>query len=97
VNPWAAQIDDTLSLAERRIAEILADSNRLVRECVAEVSRSRGKRLRPRLMVVHAALAGGAEPRSVANCAACCELLHTASLIHDDVIDEAQTAVAQRR
>ena len=42
-------------------------------------------------MLISAAGFGELDPRSVINCAACCELLHTATLIHDDVIDEAAT------
>jgi octaprenyl-diphosphate synthase len=74
-----------------RMSEIVAQSDRMVLTYVAEVSKSRGKRLRPRLMIALAEMFGGTSLHSIANCAACCELLHTATLIHDDVIDEAPT------
>jgi geranylgeranyl pyrophosphate synthase len=46
-----------------------------------------GKRVRPRLVVeVHDGL-GGTRPRAVLGAAAAVELLHTAFVIHDDVID----------
>jgi octaprenyl-diphosphate synthase len=76
-------------MVARRIEEILSDSNPLVAEYVAEVSSSRGKMIRPQLLLAFAELFGSANHDTAVNCAACCELLHTASLIHDDVIDEA--------
>jgi octaprenyl-diphosphate synthase len=76
---------------DRRIREIVAGSDRMVLQYIADMGTSRGKRLRPRLKIAVAELAGGAPAASLANCAACCELLHTATLIHDDVIDEAPT------
>jgi geranylgeranyl pyrophosphate synthase len=49
-----------------------------------------GKRLRPRLLLCAAGLAGkngGPAEREAVVAAACVELVHIASLIHDDVID----------
>lgn len=86
-----AEMDIALERVDRRMHEIVAQSDRMVLTYMAEVSKGRGKRLRPRLMLALAEACGGAKLSSVANCAACCELLHTATLIHDDVIDEAPT------
>jgi octaprenyl-diphosphate synthase len=80
-----------LELVEARISEILAESDPLIQRYVQDVADQRGKRLRPRLLVVCAQLLGGATYEATANCAACCELLHTATLIHDDVIDDTPT------
>lgn len=85
----AVNLDAGMQLVNQRIEAILAGSNRMVTAYVASVGRSRGKRIRPRLMMALSSACGEAPLASVANCAACCELLHTASLIHDDVIDEA--------
>ncbi|MFH1675781.1 MAG: polyprenyl synthetase family protein, partial [bacterium] len=41
-------------------------------------------------------LFGASDARTVMNTAACCELLHTVSLIHDDVIDDAKTRKGRR-
>jgi octaprenyl-diphosphate synthase len=52
------------------------------------VLRRKGKQMRPLLVFLSAKLNGNiAEPTFVA--AACIELLHTASLVHDDVVDDA--------
>jgi heptaprenyl diphosphate synthase len=58
----------------------------------ARVVRSPGGRLRPALTVACAGLAeGAAEEAQVMALAAAVELLHCATLVHDDVIDDAQT------
>jgi len=49
-----------------------------------------GKRLRPRLTLL-AAEAGGARPQEHLPLAAYMELIHVATLIHDDVVDKADT------
>jgi octaprenyl-diphosphate synthase len=48
-----------------------------------------GKRLRPALLLLAGEACGGAGEKAV-ELAAVVELLHTASLVHDDVIDEAE-------
>jgi octaprenyl-diphosphate synthase len=70
---------------------ITASSKGIVRQYICDVSQNRGKLIRPRLLIHMAQLFGGGRSENLVNCAACCELLHTASLIHDDVIDEAAT------
>lgn len=49
-----------------------------------------GKRIRP-LMVILAAKLGTAEQAPVVQVAAALELIHMGSLVHDDVVDEAET------
>lgn len=52
------------------------------------IIRQRGKRVRPTLVFLSAGLCGGITPRSDI-AAAMVELLHTATLVHDDVVDQA--------
>ncbi len=47
-----------------------------------------GKRLRPQLMIGCYLAAGGKEPQRPVQLAAAFELIHTASLVHDDIIDD---------
>ncbi|HEV3231436.1 MAG TPA: polyprenyl synthetase family protein [Candidatus Dormibacteraeota bacterium] len=49
-----------------------------------------GKRLRPHLVRAFGALLGG-DPRRLVDLALAVEMLHAATLVHDDVIDNAQT------
>src|SRR5579871_2576732 len=51
---------------------------------------SGGKRLRPALLLLSAQMCGY-EGHSAIRLGAVMELIHTATLIHDDVIDEAET------
>jgi octaprenyl-diphosphate synthase len=93
------------SLAAREILELVQDELRLVEreirlESVASVDAittigqylqaSGGKRLRPTLVLLASRLVGdGGE--SAIRLAAVVEMVHTATLIHDDIIDGAQT------
>jgi octaprenyl-diphosphate synthase len=81
-----ARIDDTLRLVERTMREQLASQIELVAAIGGHVFSSGGKRVRPALLVFAAELCGYTGPRRVP-VAAAVELLHTATLLHDDVID----------
>lgn len=61
----------------------------LAEELRGFVSRG-GKRLRPVLLLVGHELAGG-DPADVTGAAVAVEMLHTCALLHDDVIDDADT------
>ena len=61
-----------------------------VRDVFAHATRFRGKRLRPILLLLSAAASGGIN-RQHRVLAAVVEMIHTATLVHDDVLDEADT------
>ena len=50
---------------------------------------SRGKQLRPALVALAARAAGGIKPQHV-HVAVIIEMVHLATLVHDDVVDEAE-------
>jgi octaprenyl-diphosphate synthase len=82
-------LGDEIRACETEIGrELRASSVRLVREILEYVALAGGKRLRPILLLVCARLAGGAPGRAV-RLGCIVELLHTATLIHDDVVDQA--------
>lgn len=58
------------------------------------LQKSGGKRLRPTLVLLSCQLFGEANEAAIAM-AAVVEMVHTATLVHDDVIDEAQTRRSQ--
>lgn len=62
-----------------------------VREMVAHAARFTGKRLRPALACIASRIVCGSVPADVAGVAAVVELIHTATLVHDDVLDAAVT------
>ena len=63
-------------------------------ELVGEVSRytiaSGGKRMRP-LILIFAAKSSGFDPEGLYDLAAAIEFIHTATLLHDDVVDESDS------
>lgn len=79
----AAELDELNVI----IAESLHSDNALMQHIVAEFLKAKGKQLRPILSILTGKLFGG-NLRTVLMAAAAVELLHNASLIHDDVIDE---------
>ncbi len=69
--------------------ESLSSENPLLKEIVTHISKSSGKMMRPVLVLLTAKLCGGITVGSI-NAAVALELLHVASLIHDDVIDNSK-------
>ena len=61
-----------------------------MRDYMRQVCRSRGKMIRPGLVLLTAAATGGIKDEHI-TFAALLEMLHMASLIHDDVLDKADT------
>jgi octaprenyl-diphosphate synthase len=75
---------------ERLLAETVRNDHPAVAEVVAHVSHYKGKRLRPALLLLTAKACGRLTPAHPV-LAAVIELVHTATLVHDDVLDEATT------
>ncbi len=83
-------IGDSLRNVERIFQEELASRHPFVEEVLGHLAGYRGKRMRPMLVLLTAQACGGVEH---AHCvlAAAIEMIHTATLVHDDVLDEATT------
>ena len=77
-----------LELVEDEIRRELDSPVELIQEMGGYVAGAGGKRLRPILLLLAARLAGYRGPRGV-RLACVVEMLHTATLIHDDVVDQA--------
>lgn len=84
------RIDFNLEQVERSMRDQLVSVQPVVGAIGEHVLGSGGKRLRPALLMWTAALCGYEGPRCV-QVAAAVELLHTATLLHDDVVDLAET------
>jgi len=84
----AGLVGADLELVETKIRRELDSPVALIQEMGGYIAGAGGKRLRPILLLLAARLAGYAGPRSV-RLACVVELLHTATLIHDDVVDQA--------
>ena len=81
-------IADDLSAVEAKLTENTASEYSFVDMAVQHVVEGGGKRLRP-ILVVLSAKARGYEGADANTLAAVVELIHVASLVHDDVLDEA--------
>jgi len=75
-----------IEAVEKRILEAADSSCGLLREVAAYVNLVGGKMLRPRLLILVAHSMGSVDER-VLRVAAAVELVHMATLLHDDVID----------
>jgi octaprenyl-diphosphate synthase len=83
-----APIAAELSTAEQLLRGELVSDDPFVDSLVKHAFRLGGKRLRPALLLL-AAKATGAMHRDHVVLAAVMEMIHTATLVHDDVLDEA--------
>jgi len=78
-----------LEQVERALRDQLASASALVCDVCSHILGSGGKRIRPALTLLASELCGYTGPRCI-QVGAACELLHTATLLHDDVVDVAE-------
>jgi len=83
-----AEICDGMDEVDRNIRSWSASSNPLITELGSYIFQEKGKRLRPALLLLSAKVSGYAGP-DAPFLAAVIEIIHTASLIHDDIVDNA--------
>ena len=83
-------LDDRLILTEERIKSKLKSDVELVENMTNYHIKTGGKRLRALLTLGTAKLCGYTKGLRDVNLAACVELIHSATLMHDDVIDEGE-------
>jgi len=79
-------VEAPLEQVERAMLEATASESELLAALGQHVLGSGGKRMRPALVLLAAELCGYTGPRRI-QIAAAVELLHTATLLHDDVVD----------
>ena len=80
-------IADVLEEYKQQFEETLRSDNPLLQQAVNHLLQKKGKLVRPTLVFLSARLFGTVN-QSVYDVALALELLHTASLVHDDVVDE---------
>lgn len=86
-------IDYSQSLAavQARLDRTLHQADAVMSEVMAHLAQSGGKNFRASLLLAAAADESNQVPQSAVTAAAALELLHLATLVHDDIIDEAPT------
>ena len=83
-------VEDKLVLVEEKIKTKLSSKVELVDEMTNYHLRTSGKKLRALLTLQSAKLCGYSKGTRDVNLAACVELIHAATLMHDDVIDNGE-------
>ncbi len=83
-------LSEKLHKVENLIQEKLRSEVNLIQKMTNHHLESGGKRLRALLTLESARLTGYKEDKRDINLAACVELIHSATLLHDDVIDESE-------
>jgi octaprenyl-diphosphate synthase len=83
----ARLVDADLRLVNTLILEHMTSPVALIPQLAGHIIASGGKRLRPMLTLASAQMCGYRGQRHAA-LAACVEFIHTATLLHDDVVDE---------
>ena len=89
--PIRADLDEV----EREYLRQVESKVGVIPEIGAYIQKSGGKRVRPAVLLMAARLCGYIGPRAVLN-AAVVEFIHTATLVHDDIIDDAELRRGQK-
>ncbi|MFN9131438.1 MAG: polyprenyl synthetase family protein [Phycisphaerales bacterium] len=109
LSPLQDHLAGSLSLVERRVADALRSDLPAVHSLCRHVARYHGKMIRPALTILSALAAGQAAqphasvatdphtptPDPILVVATVCEMVHLATLVHDDVLDTADTRRGQ--
>lgn len=89
--PIRADLDEV----EREYLRQVESKVGVIPEIGAYIQKSGGKRVRPAVLLMAARMCGYSGPRAVLN-AAVVEFIHTATLVHDDIIDDAELRRGQK-
>lgn len=86
--PEKVPLDQAPDIVRALMKQALLESDPVIAEITAYLSESEGKNLRALLLLTASAGEDGLIPKNALITAAALELLHLASLVHDDVIDD---------
>jgi geranylgeranyl pyrophosphate synthase len=80
-------IEDSMLLVEQIMFDVVNSDVSILRDASRHILQAGGKRVRPRLVLLSYGATGGKDFQSVSSVAAAVELVHTASVVHDDIND----------
>jgi geranylgeranyl pyrophosphate synthase len=80
-----------LGRVEQRILELIRSREEALERIATELIAAGGKRVRPALSLLVFRAAGGEDPGDTIEVGAALELIHSATLLHDDILDSGQT------
>jgi octaprenyl-diphosphate synthase len=89
VDPFAS-VAEELQLVEKNLTRSIRSSERTLTEISSYLIHGGGKRIRPMVTILAFKAFGGKSVEDIVDIATAIELIHTATLLHDDIIDTAE-------
>ncbi|MFY9606793.1 MAG: polyprenyl synthetase family protein [Thermoplasmata archaeon] len=90
-SPWDFGIQTELRMVDERLHEMVKSREQVLTEASLHVIDAGGKRLRPTVTILAYKAVGGKDVQKIVDIAAGFELIHSATLIHDDINDGGST------
>jgi octaprenyl-diphosphate synthase len=90
-SPWGFGIDRELRLVDEKLHEMVASDEQLLTDAALHVIDAGGKRIRPAVTILAYKALGGNDTDDIVKIAAGFELIHSATLVHDDINDGGKT------
>lgn len=84
-------VSHELDLVEQSLARAISSREQSLTEIAAHLIEGGGKRVRPMVTLLAFLALGGKRTKDIVDIATAIELIHTATLLHDDIIDGAET------
>jgi geranylgeranyl pyrophosphate synthase len=80
-------VENGLAAVESRLRNVVDSDVDILHEASHHIVESGGKRIRPRITLLAYLAAGGKDVEKIVDLAAAIEMVHTATLVHDDIND----------
>jgi len=90
IDPFTC-VAEELELVEQTLTRAIRSSEQSLTEISSHLIHGGGKRIRPMVTLLAFKLFGGGKTNDIVDIATAIELIHTATLLHDDIIDGAET------
>ncbi len=89
--PWDFGIQDELKRVDEKLRDMVRSQESVLTDAAMHVISAGGKRLRPTVTILSYRVLGGKDTDRIVDIAAAFELIHSATLIHDDINDGGST------
>jgi octaprenyl-diphosphate synthase len=90
-SPWDFGIQKELGMVDEKLREMVKSQEQVLTDASLHVIEAGGKRLRPTVTILAYKALGGRDVGKIVDIAAGFELIHSATLIHDDINDGGST------
>ncbi|MDR1405074.1 MAG: polyprenyl synthetase family protein [Candidatus Methanoplasma sp.] len=87
---WYSSVSDDLNKVESLMRNTVRSGNPELTEICEYVLGSNGKRIRPSVCLLSFYACGGTDPKKAIDAAAAIEIIHNATLVHDDINDQGE-------